>query len=125
MSSLLNSEGSPRKVIDLWRYEKMTLCLSKPILQEYFKLLARFGLSEKPMGAQFVRLFQTRYNQVFVASPPPFSVVHEDPQDDKFLGCAVGAEADFIVSGDRHLLKLKEYEGIPIVTPANLLKAVP
>ncbi|OGK11243.1 MAG: putative toxin-antitoxin system toxin component, PIN family [Candidatus Riflebacteria bacterium RBG_13_59_9] len=124
VSSLLNPEGSPRKVIDLWRFEKITLCLSKAILAEYFELLGRFDLTEKPMGEHFVRLFQLRYNQVFIASPEAISVVHEDPHDDKFIECAVGAGADYIVSGDRHLLKLKSYKGIPIVTPAELLKSV-
>jgi putative PIN family toxin of toxin-antitoxin system len=124
VSSLLNPEGSPRKVIDLWRFEKITLCLSKAILAEYFELLGRFDLTEKPMGEHFVRLFQLRYNQVFIASPEAISAVHEDPHDDKFIECAVGAGADYIVSGDRHLLKLKSYKGIPIVTPAELLKSL-
>jgi len=51
-------------------------------------------------------------------------VVKDDPQDNKFLECALEAKADLIVSGDKHLLKLKEYEGIPIVSSADFLKLV-
>ena len=40
----------------------------------------------------------------------------DDPDDDHVLACAIAAQADFIVSGDRHLLDLKEYQGILIVT---------
>lgn len=124
VSSLLTPNGNPRKVIDLWRFEKVTLCLSKAILEEYFKLLDRFGLSQEPMGAQFVRLFQMRYNQVFITSPPPITAVRAAPHDDKSLACAVRAGADYVVSGDRHLLELKIHRGIPIVTPAELLIAL-
>lgn len=123
VSSLLNPAGSPRKVIDLWRFEKITLCLSKAILEEYFELLDRFGLTEKPMGEQFLRLFQSRYNQIFVASPPVIKAVPEDPHDEKFVECAVTAKADVIVSGDGHLQRLKSYRGIKILSPAEFLKS--
>jgi predicted nucleic acid-binding protein len=47
--------------------------------------------------------------------------VTADPDDDAILACALAAGADAIVSGDRHLLDLKVYEGIPIVTAAEAL----
>lgn len=52
------------------------------------------------------------------------NVIHEDPNDDKFLACALASRADFIVSGDRHLLELGSYEGIPIVAPAEFLRKI-
>ncbi|MBM3283314.1 PIN domain-containing protein, partial [Candidatus Gottesmanbacteria bacterium] len=45
----------------------------------------------------------------------------DDPEDNKFLECAVGGKARFIVSGDNHLLAIKEYGQILIVTPATFL----
>lgn len=45
----------------------------------------------------------------------------QDPADDKFIECASVAGAGFIVSGDRHLLKLEKYESIQIIKPAELL----
>lgn len=123
VSSLINPAGSPRRVIDLWRFEKVTLCLSRAILEEYFELLDRFGLTEKPMGEQFLRLFQSRYNQVFVESPSAIKAVPEDPHDDKFIECAVAAKANVIVSGNGHLRKLKWYRSIPILSPAEFLKS--
>ena len=44
------------------------------------------------------------------------AVVKDDPDDDRVLECAIAGHADSIVSGDRHLLKLGAYEGIPIAT---------
>ena len=46
-------------------------------------------------------------------------VIKEDPSDNMFLECAIEAKADYIVSGDKHLLKSKEFEGIPIINSAE------
>jgi predicted nucleic acid-binding protein len=51
---------------------------------------------------------------------PP--AIRDDPDDDAVLACAVAAKADLVVSGDPHLVKLEQYEGIPIVGPAEAVK---
>jgi predicted nucleic acid-binding protein len=51
---------------------------------------------------------------------PP--VIIEDPDDDAVLACAVAAKVDLVVSGDPHLVQLEQYEGIPIVTPAQAVE---
>ena len=122
ISSLLNTEGNPRKVIDLWRFEKITLCISKEILAEYFAVLGRFGMSEEPEGEELVQLFQKRYNQVFLTSVPTVSAITQDPAGNKFIECAVAAGAKYIVSGDRHLLNLKAFKGIRMLPPTEFLK---
>ena len=43
--------------------------------------------------------------------------IPDDPSDEKFLACALAARADFIISGDRHLLRLGMFHGIPILSP--------
>ena len=50
-------------------------------------------------------------------------VVKRDPDDDRILACAAVAQADWIVSGDDHLLSLKRYRDIPIVTPRQFARA--
>ena len=52
------------------------------------------------------------------------SVITEDPADDRYLECAVEAEASYLVSGDRLLLRLAVYQGIPIVTPHTFLEVL-
>ena len=49
------------------------------------------------------------------------SVIDDDPDDDKFIECAVASRAGFIVSGDKHLLALEEYEGIKMMKAADFL----
>jgi putative PIN family toxin of toxin-antitoxin system len=51
-------------------------------------------------------------------------VILADPDDDAVLACAVAAHAEIIVSGDSHLLDLKDYKGILIVTAAHLLTRI-
>lgn len=48
-------------------------------------------------------------------------IIERDPKDDKFLHAALEAHADYIVSGDHHLLDIKAYEGIEILTPNDFL----
>lgn len=122
ISSLLNPGGKPRKVIELWRFEKITLCLSKDILAEYFAVLGRMGLADEPEGLELIRVFEKRYNQVFAASCPTITVIREDPADNKFIECAVAASARYIVSGNRHLLNLKRFRGIQIMPPAAFVR---
>jgi putative PIN family toxin of toxin-antitoxin system len=51
-------------------------------------------------------------------------VIKADPDDDRILECAIAGAADLIVSGDHHLTRLKEFEGIGIVRPAYFLKTL-
>lgn len=49
----------------------------------------------------------------------------KDVPDNRILECAVTADADLIVTGDSHLIKLKEFEGIPIARLADFLRTIP
>ncbi len=49
------------------------------------------------------------------------TIVKADPTDDKFIECALNSGARYIVSGDRHLLSIKEYKNIKIVTASHVL----
>ena len=60
----------------------------------------------------------------FVVVRSRFRAVKEDPKDDVILASAFDGKADYIVSGDRHLLQLKRFKGIKIVTVAQALNAL-
>jgi len=49
------------------------------------------------------------------------AVVVEDPSDDRYLECAVEGEAGYVVSGNRHLVRLAQYEGVEILSPSAFL----
>jgi uncharacterized protein len=52
------------------------------------------------------------------------TVIQDDPADNRYLECAVEGEADFLVTGDRLLLNLGEYQGITILTPRAFLEVL-
>ena len=121
VSSFL-SNGPPRRIIELWRAGRIVLCLSEPILDEYVEVLERLGLKGSPELDELVGLFASGFSSILVPRPPSISIVREDPDDDKFVECAVALKAAFIVSGDKAVLKVKNYMGTEIVTPKKFLE---
>lgn len=113
--------GNPRKIVDLWKHGEITLCLSKEILDEYIRVLQGIGLNEEETE-ELLALFGKGFNILFTTKTPEIRVVKDDPDDDKFIECAVALKAEAIITGDRHLRKLGELRGIRIVTPQVFLK---
>lgn len=112
--------GRPREVMDLWRDQKFVLYLTDEILAEYLEVLARFGQVKEAIR-EFLALLSESKNVIFANPTEQIYAVEADPEDNKFLECAIAARATAIVSGDRHLLSLKEFRGIPILEPAKFL----
>lgn len=112
--------GKPREVMELWRDGQFVLCLSDEIVAEYLEVLARFEHA-KQEAQEFLAMVSEGEGVAYVLPRERLRVVVADPEDNKFLECAVTAEAELIVSGDRHLLGLGEFRGIVIVDPAALL----
>jgi putative PIN family toxin of toxin-antitoxin system len=121
VSSFLNPKGTPRLIIDLWKNGQVTLCLCAEILPEYLDVLSRFGLAGEPELRELLDLFKTRQGIDFVVIDNDLHVIEADPADDKFLECAHIARAACIVSGDKHLKGLQEYEGVAIVSPSEFM----
>lgn len=113
--------GNPGKIIDLWRREKVTLCLSSAVLDEYIEVLRRIGLEDMDELEELLALFAKGFNALFTTKTPRIKAVEADPDDDKFIECAVALKAEAIVTGDKALVSLKAYKGIKILTPAQFL----
>ncbi len=101
--------GIPKDIINLWKNGKVTLCLSLNIVEEYIEVLNRLGLENKKELLEFTKLFAEGYNSIFVAGTPKIKVVKDDPDDDKFIECAVELDSKIIISGDGHLKEIKKY----------------
>ena len=114
--------GNPRKVVDLWKAGDIILCLSTPIIEEYVEVLTRLGLENERELEELLGLFARGLHVVFSARTPTLRVIAGDPADDKFIECAVAVKADFIISGDKALTGIRDYMGIPIVTPRAFLE---
>ena len=113
--------GNPRRIIDLWIEGGITICLSKDILDEYVDILLRMGLDKGKELDELLNLFSHGFNSLFTANPTCINIISDDSDDNKFIECAVGLDADHIISGDKHLPYLREYCGIKISSPRNFL----
>ena len=114
--------GNPRKIIDLWKKGKISLCVSKNILDEYIEVLQRIGLGDGREVEELLSLFAKGFNILFTTKTPKIKAVRDDPDDDKFIECAVGLKAEVIITGDKALKAMNEYMGIKILSPQQFLK---
>lgn len=103
---------------------KVDLFTSRALLGELFRCLARprFATQIAVSGIGRDELFLGYLELATVLAPAPIApVVLTDPADDHVLACGLAARADFIVSGDRDLLRIGLYQDIPILKPADAL----
>lgn len=114
--------GKPREIIDLWKREKIMLCLSKDILDEYINVLQLMGLQNEIELKELLSLFAKGFNTLFTTKTPKLRVVKKDPGDDKFIEWAVVLKAEHVITGDKQLIAIGEHMGIKIITPHNFLK---
>lgn len=114
--------GNPRKIIDLWKKEKITLCLSNAILDEYIDVLHRIGLKDEQELEELLSLFSKGFNLLFTTKTPQLKIIRNDPDDNKFIECAVALKANVVISGDKEVLAVKEHMGIKILTPQQFLE---
>jgi putative PIN family toxin of toxin-antitoxin system len=109
----------------LWRdavLGQYILITSPTIIREFAeKLRVRFQVSDEEV-ADFVKRI-TRTATLVQPTVVP-EAVPADPDDNHILACALAGKVDLIVSGDRHLLQLKEYEGIAIIRPRDFLRTI-
>lgn len=113
--------GIPLKVIECWFSGRLTLCVSKPLLKEYFDVLSRFKFEDDSLLYRLTSAFEKNFNLLFVNNPKEELWVKEDPADNKFIACAIALKAEYIVSGDAHLRKMKNIGKIKIISPAEML----
>ena len=101
---------------------RFDLCTSVPILTETAqKLRDKFDQDDEDITGALKLI--SRASTVY--KPSVTVDVLADAPDNRILECAVAAGADLIVTGDRHLLKLKKYQDIPIIRLADLLRMFP
>ncbi|MBI5353701.1 MAG: putative toxin-antitoxin system toxin component, PIN family [Chloroflexi bacterium] len=112
--------GEVGKVNDEWKAEKFLLIVSDEIVSEYLDVLQRPKLHLKPYTIAVImgRIYR---KAEFVAPTERTPNIQPDPKDDKFLEAAIAGKVDIIVSGDKHLLDLKEFRSIPIITGREFL----
>ena len=113
--------GEPGQLIHLWKSGRIKPLASKEIVDEYLRVLTypKFGLAPEEIDFILYQEILPHFEIVRAKSGPV--IVRDDPADDKFIRCAEAGKANRIISGDQHLLRLKQYRTIKILTPAQFL----
>lgn len=122
--SLIKPDSNPGRILALVNQNQVELVLSPPIIREikrillYPKIQKYHQKTAKEIDRYFEDIFLFAW---IVEGKEPVDVITNDPTDSKYLSCAIEGEADYIVSGDHHLLDLETYHGIGIVNAKTFL----
>ena len=112
--------GNSEKIIFMFRNKTFELVSSIPIIEEITKTLRNFRI---PLSEEDISNWENMIleNAMLVESEEKIDIIKDDPDDNKFIEAAVAGKADYIVTQDNHLLKIKEFRGIKILTPEEFL----
>jgi len=103
---ILSRTSKFRLIFDSFLFEKITLCVTTDILVEYEEILGeRIG---KEIASNVLKLIENAPNVEFITNYYKWNLITKDPDDNKFVDCAVAASAKFLVSDDKHFNILKE-----------------
>ena len=122
--SVLLFKKQTSKIVGLWKSRKIIPVVSVETFDEFIRVLEypRFALSKD-------EIYLIIYREVLpffeaVETKKDVKGVCKNPDDDKFLSCALSANAKFIVSGDKDLHRLQMYKSVRIIYPSELLENV-
>ena len=108
--------GPPHHILRAWSQGRLQLALTSEILEEYrrvaIELQDEYPTIDIAAALELVVVGSELFDPV-----PMVGGVCSDPDDDKFLACAIASGAHVVVSGDRHLLEVSGYRGITVMKP--------
>ena len=123
ISGAVKENGIPGQILRAFTDEDKFLSVTSSAILEEVGLVIRYekirkihGWSEEKIMAFLTKLYNSSlltYGKISV------KVIKDDPNDDKFISCAIEGKADYIVSGDIHLKKLGEFLGVKIISPRS------
>jgi putative PIN family toxin of toxin-antitoxin system len=118
-------EGKPQELWLKAKAKEFILISSRQIVSEFVRVIGRRKF-EKYVNENDIRLFleDLRETAKFIRVRSQFEVVKDDPSDDVILRTVYDGKADYIVSGDNHLLSLGEFRGTKIVTVDEMMKVL-
>lgn len=112
--------GPPYRILKAWDDDRLQLVISQEILEEYRRVGA--ALAEQFPAIDLARILDLVCNRAEMTLAPGLpEPVCVDPDDDKFIACALAANCKLIVSGDKHLLRVSGFQGISVLKPREFV----
>jgi len=133
LSGTILDYGPSYEILEAWRRDRFLLVISEALIEEAQEKLLdpRIQKNYRLTKGEVQRLLRTLRrldNSRLAPGRLTLKVIEEDPADDRVIIAAVEGSVDYIISGDRHLQDLGEYQGIKVLSPAQfaeLLKTEP
>jgi putative PIN family toxin of toxin-antitoxin system len=107
--------GPPYQILKAWRDSRIQIVVSPPIFEEYQRVGETLASQFPEVDLQPIFDLLTLHAEVVPSDTLPEPVCR-DPDDDKFLACALTSGVRYIISGDKHLLKASGYKGLEVVS---------
>jgi hypothetical protein len=122
ISALLSPLGAPAKLLDAWERKRLTLVACDALIAEFRDVVGRpfFRARLRASAAELLAAGLRDFS--FFCRNLPDGPVASDPKDSYLLALAEASQAEFLVTGDRELLALKEHKSTRIVTPAAMIE---
>jgi|SRR3990172_1155631 len=109
-------KGPPYEILNAWRRRKFDLGISQEILEEYRRVGKSLGADYPAIDLEPILHLVVQHAKLY--DPPVLPAqVCEDPDDDKFIACALACGDKIIVSGDKHLIKISGFQDITVYKP--------
>lgn len=112
--------GPPYQILKSWREGVIEFVISSEILDEYHRVATILSEKYPPVDLQGILEFVEKKAEFYEVLPLTEPVC-DDPDDDKFLACAIASGTKIIVSGDKHLLRVSGYQGIEVLKPKTFI----
>jgi uncharacterized protein len=119
------TEGVPRRILRAWRAGRFQLVTSEAILGEIGRVLRYPKIARRHRWLETeILAFMESLEALAIMTPGNLRLrmIDADPADDRYLECAVEGEAAYVVTGDRHLLDLRAYRDIEILSPREFIE---
>lgn len=112
--------GPPHQILNAWRDGTVQLVVSQEILSEYWRVGEALAEGFPAIDLRPILDLVTTEAELYVAKDLPEPLC-SDPDDDKFLACAIASNSKISISGDKHLLEVSGYQDIEIVKPREFV----
>ena len=112
--------GPPYQILKAWQSGEFELVVSTEILDEYQRVGEILAEQYPRIDLNPILSFVIEHAKVYKSAKLKEPIC-EDPDDDKFIACALSSGSRIIISGDKHLLKVSGYQGIEVLKPRNFV----
>lgn len=125
LDALLSPEGAPARILQGWEAGEFNLATSPVLLAALERALTDEPVrTHLKLSAQWIESYIQNLGSATINVQPliTLNLMVKDPADNRVLECALAVKANYLVTGDDHLLELKEYAGALILPPAGFLE---